>query len=104
MKKLMIALIALVGFTYQAEARNEKKIKSQIQKVTVYTSGAQVNRKASYAVDKGVTTLVIEGVSPNIVQITLIIIGYVHQPAFIPLVDADVLIAEGINTPVIQAH
>ena len=62
----MIILIAIVGFTYHADARNEKKIKSQIQKVTVYTSGAQVNRKASYAVEKGITELIIEGVSPNI--------------------------------------
>ena len=66
MKKIVIVLIALLGMTYSAQARNEKKLKSSIQKVTVYTTGAQVNRKASYSVDKGITKLVIEGVSPMI--------------------------------------
>lgn len=66
MKKIVIALIAIVGMTYQAQAENEKKVKSSIKTVTVYTSGAQVQRKASYSVDKGITTLVIEGVSPNL--------------------------------------
>lgn len=66
MKKIIVVMMALMSLTYNAQAREEKKIKSSIQKVTVYTSGAQVQRKASYAVEKGVTELIIEGVSPNI--------------------------------------
>lgn len=66
MKKIVFALIAIVGMTYQANAEKEKTVKSKIKKVTVYTSGAQVHRKASYSVDKGITTIVMEGVSPNI--------------------------------------
>ncbi|UKN03196.1 DUF4139 domain-containing protein [Paracrocinitomix mangrovi] len=66
MKKIVIAIFALGLFTNPVNAKKEKNITSNIQKVTVYTQGAQVQRKASYAVDKGITTLIIEGVSPNI--------------------------------------
>lgn len=47
-------------------ATKETVIKSSIKKVTVYTQGAQIQRKASFSVNKGITTLIIEGVSPNI--------------------------------------
>ncbi|MBD3636326.1 MAG: DUF4139 domain-containing protein [Crocinitomicaceae bacterium] len=66
MKNLLIALIAITGLSFQAKAEKEKVVKSSIQKVTVYTTGAQVQRKASYAVEKGITTLILEGISPNI--------------------------------------
>lgn len=41
-------------------------IKSEINKVTVYMQGAQIHERASYSVQKGITTLIIEGVSPSI--------------------------------------
>ena len=41
-------------------------IKSTISKVTVYQQGAQINEKASYTVPKGITKLIIEGISPSI--------------------------------------
>lgn len=66
MKKLIIAFITIICLTFQAKAEKEEIITSTIKKVTVYTQGAQIERKASYSVGKGITTLVIEGVSPNI--------------------------------------
>jgi uncharacterized protein (TIGR02231 family) len=41
-------------------------IKSTLSNVTVYQQGAQIQQKASYSVAKGITTLIIEGVSPSI--------------------------------------
>lgn len=66
MKKLLFALIASCLTITSIYAEDETTLKSSIQKVTVYTQGAQVQRKASYSVGKGITTLIIEGVSPNI--------------------------------------
>jgi uncharacterized protein (TIGR02231 family) len=66
MKKLLFAIIAAGCFSTLSFAENETKVKSSIKKVTVYTQGAQVQRKASYSVGKGITTLIIEGVSPNL--------------------------------------
>ena len=53
-------------FSFSSHAEKEDVVKSTIKKVTVYTQGAQIQRRASYSVSKGITTLVIEGVSPNI--------------------------------------
>lgn len=41
-------------------------IKSTLSNVTVYQQGAQIQQKASYSVAKGITTLIIEGISPSI--------------------------------------
>lgn len=41
-------------------------IKSTLSNVTVYQQGAQIQQKASYSVPKGITTLIIEGISPSI--------------------------------------
>ena len=66
MKKFVLTVIALSLFVFNSNAENETVVKSKINKVTVYTQGAQVQRKASYSVSKGISTLVIEGISPNI--------------------------------------
>lgn len=58
-------LICLSGFWAMA-SDNETVIKSSISKVTVYQQGAQLQHKASYSVQKGITTLIIEGVSPSL--------------------------------------
>ena len=47
-------------------ATEEEIVKSSISKVTVYSQGAQVYRTASYSIGKGVTEVIIEGVSPYI--------------------------------------
>lgn len=66
MKKLTLIVIAILGLSISAHAEKEKTVNSSIRKVTVYTSGAQIQRKASYSVDKGITKLIIEGISPMI--------------------------------------
>lgn len=65
MKKIL-ALICIALVTFNSHASDEKIVKSNIQKVTVYSQGAQIFRRANYNVSKGVTEVVIEGVSPRI--------------------------------------
>lgn len=66
MKKIITLIVGCSMMSLAAMATKESVVKSKIKKVTVYTQGAQVQRKASYSVSKGITTLIIEGVSPNI--------------------------------------
>lgn len=66
MKHLILTVLAIGLFQTASHAEKETVIKSKIKEVTVYTQGAQIERKASYSVSKGISTLVIEGVSPNI--------------------------------------
>lgn len=65
MKKLL-SLISLLILTIQVQASEEKIVSSSIEKVTVYSQGAQIYRKATYTVTKGITEVIIEGVSANI--------------------------------------
>jgi len=64
MKKIifLLSFFSLAGFS----ADKGTVIKSTIGKVTVYQQGAQIQQKAAYTVQKGITTLIIEGVSPSI--------------------------------------
>lgn len=65
MKKIvsLICLLLLAANTY---ANDDKVVPSKISKVTVYSQGAQVYRSASYSINKGVTEVIIEGISPRI--------------------------------------
>ena len=65
MKKLL-TLICIILVTANANAIDDKIVKSKISKVTVFSQGAQVYRHASYSVSKGVTQVIIEGISPRI--------------------------------------
>lgn len=65
MKKI-ISLISIVLFAMSAKATEEKIVPSTISKVTVYSQGAQIYRSATYNITKGVTEVIIEGVSPYI--------------------------------------
>ncbi len=65
MKKI-VSLICLLLIAANIYANDDKIVASKISKVTVYSQGAQVYRTASYAVNKGVTEVIIEGVSPRI--------------------------------------
>ena len=58
--------LALLLYAFQTKAINKVTVKSKINKVTVYQQGAQIKRKASYNVSKGINEVIIEGVSPNI--------------------------------------
>jgi uncharacterized protein (TIGR02231 family) len=64
MKKI-IFLLTLFSVTSFA-ADKGTVIKSSISKVTVYQQGAQIQQKAAYTVPKGISTLIIEDVSPQI--------------------------------------
>ena len=65
MKKI-ISLISIVLFAMNAKATEEKIVPSTISSVTVYSQGAQIYRSATYSISKGVTEVIIEGVSPYI--------------------------------------
>lgn len=65
MKKLVVNLICIFVATLSF-ATEKENIKSTITDVTVYTSGAQVTRKANYTVKPGITEIIIDGVCPTI--------------------------------------
>ena len=52
--------------SFNSYGLKETVVKSKINKVTVYQQGAQVQRKASYSISKGINEIIIEGISPNI--------------------------------------
>jgi uncharacterized protein (TIGR02231 family) len=64
MKHLFITLSLILSLNSYAE--NETKLKSAINKVTVYQQGAQIERKAYYNIRKGINELIIEGISSSI--------------------------------------
>lgn len=64
--KKVVAFIFAVLVTGNILANDEKIVSSQIDKVTVYSQGAQIYRSSSYTVSKGVTQVIIEGISPRI--------------------------------------
>lgn len=65
MKNLVVVILASI-FALSAKAGDDKIVESKIEKVTVYSQGAQVFRTASYTISSGVTEVIIEGVSPSI--------------------------------------
>jgi len=66
MKKIICALtlIAFTGLLVKAET--EIKVTSEIEKVTVFLSGAQVYRTGAFDLKKGVSKITFEGISPYI--------------------------------------
>ena len=66
MKRVVIVLLAILPSFCSLAANDKEIIKSSVSEVTVYTSGAQIYRKANFNVKPGITELIIEGVSPNI--------------------------------------
>ncbi len=66
MKRVVIVLLAILPSFLSLAANDKEIIKSTVSEVTVYTSGAQIYRKANFNVKPGITELIIEGVSPNI--------------------------------------
>ena len=52
-----------------------KNIESKIEKIIVYTEGAQVSRVTSTSIDKGKTELIFQGISPFIDKESLKVIG-----------------------------
>ncbi len=46
-------------------AEKERKVTSKIENVTVFLQGAQIQRKGSFNIEKGITRLVFEGITQN---------------------------------------
>ena len=65
MKKVFNLFFAIL-IAVSAKAADEKIVKSSISKVTIYSQGAQIYRKASYSINSGVTEVIIEGISSQI--------------------------------------
>lgn len=65
MKNFVVVILASL-FVLNAKAGDDKIVDSKIEKVTVYSQGAQVFRTASYTVSSGVTEIILEGISPSI--------------------------------------
>lgn len=63
--KLVVSALFTLVFVF-AKANDEKIVKSKMSSVTVYSQGAQIFRNAAYSVNKGVTEVIIEGISPRI--------------------------------------
>ena len=67
MKKATTALmIVMIAFQSFSTAQTEKEIKSKISNVTVYSSGAQVERTASFDIQQGKSLLAFKNLSPYI--------------------------------------
>lgn len=64
--KKTIGIITFILFTGLVFGNDEKIVKSEISEVTVYSQGAQIFRKASYTINKGITEVIIEGISAQI--------------------------------------
>lgn len=64
--KKTITIITAIFLSCHTFGNDEKIIESSISHVTVYSQGAQIYRKASYVVSKGITEVIIEGISPKI--------------------------------------
>jgi hypothetical protein len=65
MKKIFLTFMGLVLMAHTAFS-SEKEIKTKIETVTVFLSGAQINRTAKVAVKAGRTKLLFKGLSPDI--------------------------------------
>lgn len=66
MKQLSILLLVFSTLFLQAQEIVEKQIKTQIDEVTVFIDGAQINRQKDIELSKGITLLKFEGLSPYI--------------------------------------
>ena len=64
--KKAISLFCIVLLSASVHAQDEKIVSSKIKNVTVYSQGAQIFRQSTYNVSKGVTKVVIEGVSSQL--------------------------------------
>ena len=67
MKKTAIALVIVtIAFHSFSIAQTEKEIKSKISNVTVYSSGAQIERTATFDIQQGKSLLAFKNLSPFI--------------------------------------
>jgi len=64
-KIIFTALIAFLIIPF-VNAETELKVKSNVDEVTVFLSGAQVHRKSKFQLKKGTNKIVFEGISPKL--------------------------------------
>jgi uncharacterized protein (TIGR02231 family) len=64
--KHILTFLAILVIATSLTAQTEKIVPSTISKVTVYSQGAQVFETSTYSIGKGITKVIIEGVSPTI--------------------------------------
>ncbi|CAG5078005.1 DUF4139 domain-containing protein [Parvicella tangerina] len=73
MKKLITTALSMVLIGTSFAAEKEKVVKSDIDKVTVFLQGAQITRESKIYIDKGVTKVIVEGITqgfnPNSIQV-----------------------------------
>lgn len=64
LRSILSALFLFAAFI--SKANEEKIVKSKMTSVTVYSQGAQIFQNASYSINKGISYVIIEGISPMI--------------------------------------
>jgi len=62
MKKIILGLAVLLSIT--SIQATDKNIKSKVKDVTIFLTGAQVNREGSTSISKGQTEIIFTGISP----------------------------------------
>jgi len=67
MKKLFIILACIQSFSLFAQQNSEKKINTEVEKVTVFFTNAQITRQKSVSVEAGKTSLKFQNLSPYII-------------------------------------
>lgn len=75
MKKIIILSIALLAAKFVSADVEEQIIKSKIDGVTVYLSGAQINRSGKIKLIKGINRIQFENVSPYLNERTIQVKG-----------------------------
>jgi N-terminal domain of unknown function (DUF4140) len=65
LKSTMLAVLTIAAYALLAQTK-QQTVTSTIEKVTVFTSGAQVARKAKTSLAQGKTELIFAAISPNI--------------------------------------
>jgi uncharacterized protein (TIGR02231 family) len=90
MKKIMYSMVFLMVTTW-AYAQPNKRIESQITKVTVFLNKAQVTREVKTRIEAGKTNLIFSGLTsqldPNSIQVSgkgdFILLGISHQQNYL---------------------
>lgn len=71
MKKVILPILMLAVSSFILRSENDKPIKSKVEKATVFLDGAQVFRTGTFSLSSGVTKLIFDGVSPQIVSTSI---------------------------------
>jgi uncharacterized protein (TIGR02231 family) len=76
MKKMLFILLVLIAMAPSvSEAQNEKTVKTNVQKATVFQQGVLLSSTELVSVGTGTTNIIFENVSPNLLQNSLQAVG-----------------------------